>query len=134
MAATPRRPAATETTFLVAAPLKLDVDGLALEPVPDVPGGEMGEPVAPEPDPDPAPEPEPDPEPDPDPDPDPVATTPDPVATAVPVANPVEPATPDELKNGSILVRMNESIQGHELTSKSGSLCRCTLRRSMWWS
>lgn len=77
MAATARRPAATEQTFLVAAPLKLDADGLALEPEPEpVLGfttGAIGEPVAAEP--------------------EPGAPAPDPVAAGVvPVGNPVDPA------------------------------------------
>ena len=84
MAATARRPAATEPTFLVAAPLKLDVDGLVLEPVPDGTTGAIGEPVAAEPEPAA---------------PAPVAATPVPVAAgAVPVANPVEPAVACELE------------------------------------
>lgn len=101
MAATARRPAATEPTFLVAAPLKADVDGLVLEPVPDGPAGTIGEPVAAEPEPEPAP-PAP---PALAPARPPVAAAPVPVAAgAVPVANPVEPAVACELKNVSINV------------------------------
>ena len=54
--ATASRPAATEPTFLVAAPVKLGPD-----PVFDGETGVIGEPEA---------TPEPDPEPDPDPDPE----------------------------------------------------------------
>ena len=89
MAATARRPAATEPTFLVAAPLKLVVDGLVLEPVPDGLTGAIGDPVAAEPEP-PAAAP-----------PGVPAAAPVPVATgAVPVANPVEPAATCELEEG----------------------------------
>ena len=56
MPATASRPAATEPTFLVAAPVKLGPD-----PVFDGETGVIGEPEA---------TPEPDPEPDPDPDPE----------------------------------------------------------------
>ena len=56
--ATASRPAATEPTFLVAAPVKLGPD-----PVFDGETGVIGEPEA-------TPEPEPDPDPDPDPDPE----------------------------------------------------------------
>ena len=60
--ATASRPAATEPTFLVAAPVKLGPD-----PVFDGETGVIGEPEAtPEPDPDPDPDPEPDPDPDPE--------------------------------------------------------------------
>ena len=84
-AATARRPAATEPTFLVAAPLNVDTEGLVLELVPDGSTGAIGEPVAAEPEPDPVP-----------------AAAPEaavPVAAApVPVAKPVEPATADDLR------------------------------------
>jgi len=85
IAATARRPAATEPTFLVAAPVKLFVedDGLVLEPVADEPAtGAIGEPVAPAPDAPEAP-----------------ATGPVvPVATgAEPVRKPVEPAKPEDV-------------------------------------
>ena len=56
--ATASRPAATEPTFLVAAPVKLGPD-----PVFDGETGVIGEPEA-------TPEPEPDPDPDPDHDPE----------------------------------------------------------------
>jgi len=82
MAATARRPAATDPTFRVAAPLKLDVDGLVLEPVPDGETGAIGEPVAAEPE-----------------EPEAPAAAPVPVAAgAVPVANPVEPATAEVVR------------------------------------
>lgn len=82
--ATARSPAATEPTFFVAAPVKLDLD-----PVFDGETGVIGDPEA-------VPEPEPEPEPDPDPElaPEaeaPVAKGPD---APVPVAKPVAPATP----------------------------------------
>ena len=88
--ATTRSPAATEPTFFVAAPVKLDPD-----PVFDGETGVIGEPEA-------EPEPEPDPEPDPElelePEPAlPVAKGPD---APVPVANPVAPATPLVLSIG----------------------------------
>ena len=84
MTATARRPAATEPTFLVAAPLKVDTDGLVLEPVLDGATGAIGEPVAAVPEPEPVPMAAPE------------AAVP--VATAtVPVASPVEPATADDL-------------------------------------
>ena len=82
MTATARRPAATEPTFLVAAPLKLEIDGLVVEPVPDGTTGAIGEPVAVEPEPVPVAAPE--------------AAVPV-AAAAVPVASPVEPATADDL-------------------------------------
>ena len=86
--ATASSPAATEPTFLDAAPVKLGPD-----PVFDGATGVIGEPEAtpePEPDPDPGPELEPDPA-------KPVAMGPD---EAVPVTNPVEPATPLVLQRG----------------------------------
>lgn len=79
MPATAKSPAATEPTFFVAAPAKVDDVG---DPAPVFDGatGAIGDPVAEEL----APEP---------------VATPVPVATgAVPVANPVEPATPVELE------------------------------------
>ncbi len=86
--ATPRRPPAIDPTFLVAAPLKLDTDGLVLEPVPDGATGKIGEPVAAETDPDPGPEPAP----------FVVAEATVPVLTAaVPVAKPVDPTAGEDL-------------------------------------
>lgn len=80
--ATASSPAATEPTFLDAAPVKLGPD-----PVFDGATGVIGEPEA-TPDPDPDPDPEPEFEPDPT---KPVGMGPD---EAVPVTNPVAPATP----------------------------------------
>ena len=88
--ATASSPAATEPTFLVAAPVKLGPD-----PVFDGETGVIGEPEA-------APGPEPEPEPDPEPKPDPkLVLEPEPAAPVakgpdapVPVASPVAPATP----------------------------------------
>ena len=78
--ATARSPAATEPTFFVAAPVKLDPD-----PVFDGATGVIGEPEA-------APDPEPDPDPELEPEPTaPVAKGPD---VPVPVAYPVAPTTP----------------------------------------
>lgn len=82
--ATARRPAATDPTFLAAAPWKLLLDGEVPEPVFDGATGAMGEPVAAEPEPTPEPG-------DPDGEDVPVATG------AVPVRRPVEPATADVL-------------------------------------
>ena len=85
--ATARRPAATEPIFFVAPPVK------PTEPVFEAVAGVIGDPVA-APEPDPVPEAAPDPEPAPEPEEAPEV----PVAIgAVPVANPVEPATPVEL-------------------------------------
>ena len=84
--ATANSPAATEPTFLDAAPVKFGPD-----PVFDGATGVIGEPEAtPDPDPDPEPELEPDPA-------TPVAMGPD---EAVPVTNPVAPATPLVLPRG----------------------------------
>ena len=78
--ATARSPTATEPTFFVAAPVKLDPD-----PVFDGATGVIGEPEA-------APDPEPDPEPELEPEPAvPVAKGPD---APVPVAYPVALTTP----------------------------------------
>ena len=91
IAATARRPATTEPTFLFAAPVKLFAvdDGLVLEPVTDA-VGTIGEPVAPAPE---APE---------APAAGPTGVVP--VATgAVPVAKPVEPATPEDLTRMSVI-------------------------------
>ena len=86
--ATARRPAATDPTFLVAAPVNLALDGLVAVPVA---AGAMGEPVA-------AGEEAPGAPGDPG---LPGEAGEVPVATgAVPVANPVEPATADELRTG----------------------------------
>lgn len=82
--ATANRPAATEPTFFVAAPVKVPPDGEDPEPVSPGVAGTMGEPVAAGPEPDPAPGA------DPDRDDVPVATG------AVPVRKPVEPETPDD--------------------------------------
>ena len=102
--ATASSPAATEPTFLVAAPVKLGPD-----PVFDGETGVIGEPeAAPDPEPEPEPDPEPDPEPEPEPDPEPkpepdpkIVLEPEPAAPVakgpdapVPVASPVAPATP----------------------------------------
>lgn len=86
--ATASRPAATEPTFFVAAPVKLGPD-----PVLDGETGVIGEPeAAPEPEPELEPEPKPEPEPELEPEPAaPVAKGPD---APVPVASPVAPATP----------------------------------------
>lgn len=88
--ATARRPAATEPTFFVAAPVKVDPG--APEPVFDGTTGVMGEPVAAAPGLDAAA-------------PDPEGATPEPGAVAVPVAmgavpvaKPVEPAIAVELE------------------------------------
>ena len=90
--ATASSPAATEPTFLDAAPVKLGPD-----PVFDGATGVIGEPEA-TPDPEPDPDPDPDPEPELEPDPaTPVAMGPD---EAVPVTNPVAPATPLVLPRG----------------------------------
>lgn len=78
-AATARSPTATEPTFFVAAPVKVDFD-----PVVDGETGVIGEPEA-------APDPD-DPEPDPDPEPAlPVAKG---IDVPVAVANPLAPGTP----------------------------------------
>ena len=78
--ATASKPAATDPTFLVAAPVKPEPDGFVEDPVVDGATGAIGEPVA-------AAELEPEPM---------LAAVP--VATgAVPVAKPVEPATAVEL-------------------------------------
>lgn len=82
--ATAIRPAATEPKFFVAAPVK---PAEPADPVFDGVAGAMGDPVAAAPEPDPAPA-----------TPEPVAAPDVPVAIgAVPVANPVDPATPVEL-------------------------------------
>ena len=84
--ATTSSPAATEPTFLVAAPVKLGPD-----PVFDGETGVIGDPEA-APDPEPEPGPAPDPELVLEPEPAaPVAKGPD---APVPVASPVAPATP----------------------------------------
>lgn len=86
--ATARSPAATEPTFFVAAPVKLD-------PVFDGETGVIGDPeAAPEPEPELEPEPEPEPELDPELEPEaeaPVEKGPD---APVPLACPVALATP----------------------------------------
>lgn len=81
--ATARSPAATDPMFFVAAPVK---PAAPADPVFDGTTGAIGDPVAP------APEPEPKPEAAPDAADVPVAIG------AVPVANPVDPATPVELE------------------------------------
>lgn len=85
--ATAKSRAATEPIFFVAAPVK---PAAPAAPVFDGATGAIGDPVpaAPAPEPVPAPEPEPEPEPEPA---VPVTTG------AVPVAKPVDPATPVEL-------------------------------------
>lgn len=99
--ATARRPAATEPTFLVAAPVKPAGE---LDPVFDGPTGTIGEPVEPAP---PTPEPEPGDPGDPG-KPAPVV----PVAMgAVPTAKPVDPGTTVELQRWSVKVFMTNNME-----------------------
>ena len=88
IAATASSPAATEPTFLDAAPVKFGPD-----PVFDGATGVIGEPEA-------TPDPEPDPDPEPEFEPDPAAPVTMGPDEAVPVTNPVAPATPLVLPRG----------------------------------
>lgn len=96
IAATAKRPAATDPTFLEAAPVKPDDEGLVPDPVFEgATTGAIGEPVA-------APAPELVPA-------APVEAADVPVATGVvPVMNPVEPAATEELGNMSAQVSWSE--------------------------
>ena len=108
IAATPKRPAATEPMFFVAAPVKAEDAG---DPAPVFVGttGAIGEPVAAEPD-----------------------AAPVPVATgAVPVANPVVPATAVELSERISVLGLEFASRVRRLTLRIWSWCTSIQCRSM---
>ena len=108
IAATPKSPAATEPMFFVAAPAKAEDDG---DPAPVFVGatGAIGDPVAPAP-----------------------VAAPVPVAIgAVPVMNPVVPATAVELDERVSVSAIKFSRRVRHLTLRIWSWCTSTQCRSM---
>ena len=108
IAATPKRPAATEPMFFVAAPVNAVDDG---DPAPVFVGttGAIGEPVAAEPD-----------------------AAPVPVATgAVPVMNPVVPATAVELSERISVPGIEFASRVRQPTLRIWSWCTSIQCRSM---